>query len=62
MSLLVRLLLFYSLSIVTRLRDGRPGSIPDRDSDFSSSQQRPNRLWGPHSFLSNGYLGLFTWG
>jgi hypothetical protein len=24
-----------------------------------SSLQRPDRFWGPHSLLSNGYRGLF---
>jgi hypothetical protein len=26
------------------------------------SHYRPNELWGPHSFLSNGYQGLLPWG
>jgi len=26
---------------------------------MTTSPQRPDRLWGPPSFLSNGYWGLF---
>jgi hypothetical protein len=37
--------------------DGR-GSIPSRRKRFLPTQ-RPERLWGPPSFLSNGYRGLF---
>jgi len=33
-------------------------SIPGRGLYFFSSQ-RPDRLWGPLSLLSNDYLGLF---
>jgi hypothetical protein len=38
-------------------QDGR-GSNPDRVRSFSSPQ-RPDRLRGPTSLLSNGYRGLF---
>jgi hypothetical protein len=37
--------------------DGRD-SIPGRDKRFVSTPQRPDRLWGPPSLLSNGYWGL----
>jgi hypothetical protein len=30
--------------------------------DFFSSSLRPDRLWGPHSLLSNGYRGALTSG
>jgi hypothetical protein len=50
-----------SVNTKTRLRAGDRGSIPGRGNDgiFFSSPLRPNRLWGPPSFLSNGYQGLF---
>jgi hypothetical protein len=35
-----------------------PGSIPG-SVRFFSSPQRPDRLWGPPSLLSNGYRGSF---
>jgi hypothetical protein len=30
--------------------------------EFFSSPPCPERLWGPHSLISNGYQGLFTCG
>jgi hypothetical protein len=33
-----------------------------RGWEFFSSSPRPERLWGPPSFLYNGYQGLFPWG
>jgi hypothetical protein len=41
--------------------DGR-GSIPVRGKKFLSSPQRPDRLWGPPSLLSDGYRWLFLGG
>jgi hypothetical protein len=38
--------------------DGR-GSIPGRGKRFSSTPQRPYRLWGPFSLISNGYRAVF---
>jgi hypothetical protein len=35
-----------------------PGSIPGTKNYFSIPQ-RPDRLWGPPGFLSDGYRGLF---
>jgi hypothetical protein len=35
------------------------GSIPDRGRHFLSSPRRPDRLWGPPSFLSKVFWGLF---
>jgi hypothetical protein len=32
-------------------------SIPDRGKRFFSAPQRPDRLWGTLSLLSNGYRG-----
>jgi len=34
---------------------GDRDSIPGRGRDFFSSPPRPEWLWGPPSFLSNGY-------
>jgi hypothetical protein len=36
--------------------DGR-ASVPGSGKILFSSPQRPNRLWGPMNFLSNGYPG-----
>jgi hypothetical protein len=53
----------------TRSRDSSVGTVTGYGLDgrssipgvarFFSSPQRPNRLWGPHSLLSDGYRGLF---
>jgi hypothetical protein len=44
------------VSTVTRLRAGRPGidSRKERKRKLFSSPPRPDRSWGPCSFLSNG--------
>jgi hypothetical protein len=36
--------------------------IPGRGRVCFSTQQRPDRLWGPLSLLSNGHRGLFLRG
>jgi len=53
-----------SVSILTRLRAGRPGFTSRQWQcwDFFSSPSRPDRLWGPPSFLSTGYKGAFSLG
>jgi hypothetical protein len=38
------------------------GSSSERDWEFFTSPQRPDRLWGPPTLLSNGNQGLFHWG
>jgi hypothetical protein len=38
--------------------DGR-GTISGREKIFSSSSQRPDRLWGPPSLLFSRYEGFF---
>jgi hypothetical protein len=38
------------------------GSIPGRDKNCFSTPQRPHRLLGPPSLLSNWYRALFPWG
>jgi hypothetical protein len=50
-----------SVSTVTRLRTRRPGfnSRQGQWWEFFSSPPRPDRFWGPHSLLSNGYRGCF---
>jgi hypothetical protein len=54
-----------SVTIVTRLCIGRlrnRSSIAGKGNRFVSSPQRPDRLWGPPSVLSNGHHGLFARG
>jgi hypothetical protein len=51
-----------SVGIVTGYRlDGR-GLFPGRAKKFISTPQRPDRLWGSPSLLSNGYRGHFLRG
>jgi hypothetical protein len=38
------------------------GSIPGRDSVIFSTPQRPDRLWGPPSFLYDGYQRVLSVG
>jgi hypothetical protein len=49
-----------SVSVVTRLRTGRPGfdSRQEQNRNFSSSLHS-DQLWEAPSFLSNGYWALF---
>jgi hypothetical protein len=57
--LIRKLLLGYLVGIATGLYGLEDrGSIPGRGKRFFSSPQRPDRLWGPSSLLSNGYRGL----
>jgi len=35
-------------------------SIPGRGREFFPSPPRPDRLWGSHRLLPNGYRGLFS--
>jgi hypothetical protein len=51
----------FSVSIVARLRSGRPqnqGSIPVRSRE--SSPQHLDRSWGPHSVLIIKYRGALS--
>jgi hypothetical protein len=38
------------------------GSISGGGWEFFFSPPHPERIWGPTSFLSNGYQGFFPWG
>jgi hypothetical protein len=45
-----------SVSVVTRLRVGWPGvQFPARTGIFFFLPPRPDRFWGPHRLLYNGY-------
>jgi hypothetical protein len=51
-----------SVSIVSDYGQGDRGSIPGRGKGFFLWPLCPDRLWGPPSFLYNGYRGSFPWG
>jgi hypothetical protein len=58
LSLLPRYFLFSTVGVaMDYVLDGRY-SISDSGKRFFSTPQRPDRQWGPHSPLSNGYWGL----
>jgi len=49
-----------SVSVVSRLQDGRVGLIPERSQKgFFCAPPRPDRHWGQLSPLFNGHWGLF---
>jgi hypothetical protein len=48
-----------SVNIATVYELESLGSIPSTGKKFSSSPQRPDRLWGPISLLSSRYMRLF---
>jgi hypothetical protein len=48
-----------SVSIVTRLRDGRLGFDYRQRQGFFTSPPLPDRLWGQPSLLSNGFRDYF---
>jgi hypothetical protein len=58
---------FQLLSLISRVNHiwysdyatGYSVSIPGRGIRIFTPPQRPHQLWGPASFLSNGYRGLF---
>jgi hypothetical protein len=51
-----------SISILTGYELESRGSIPSRNKIHSFTSQRPDRLWGPSSLLTNGYRGFFPMG
>jgi hypothetical protein len=50
-----------SVSIMTRLRAGRPRFVFRQMQGFCFSPPRPDRLWGPSSLVPNGFRWLFPW-
>jgi hypothetical protein len=48
-----------SFSVVAGYGLDNRGSISAKGWEFFSSSPRPNRLWDPHSILSNRYRGFF---
>jgi hypothetical protein len=46
-----------SVSVVTGYQQDGRGSSPGKDKKLFCIPQRPDRLWGPPSFLSNFYRG-----
>jgi hypothetical protein len=64
MMMMIIIIIIIIIIMATRLRAGRwglYGSIRGGGCEFSSPQ-RPERLCGSPSLLSNGYQGLFPWG
>jgi hypothetical protein len=58
----IRVLLCYVLLKVTSRHSTKVGctdSMTGRGKRFLSTPQRPDRLWGPFSRLSNGYMRRF---
>jgi hypothetical protein len=53
------ILLCYGVGIATGYWLDGWGSIASRSKRLLSTAQRPDRLWGPHNFLSNAYRGSF---
>ena len=50
-----------SLGIIRAGHPRNPVSIPCRNKKFASFfLKRPHLIWGPHSLLFSGYLGLVS--
>jgi len=48
-----------SVTVVAEVRVGWPGLDTRYGHGFLASSPHPDRFWGPPSFLSNGYRGIF---